>query len=33
MKFKLTYVVILIATILIVCKNSFNSLKEKCDAK
>ena len=28
MKFKLTYIVIPIATILTVCKNRFNSLKE-----
>ena len=28
MKFKLTYIVIPIATILVVCKNRFNSLKE-----
>lgn len=33
MKFKLTYIVIPIATILTVCKNSLNSLKEKLNAK
>lgn len=33
MKFKLTYIVIPIATILVVCKNVFNSLKEKLNAK
>lgn len=33
MKFKLTYIVIPIATILAVCKNVFNSLKEELNAK
>ena len=33
MKFKLTYIVIPVATVLTVCKNRFNSLKEKLNAK
>ena len=33
MKFKLTYIVIPIATILTVCKNRFNYLKEELNAK
>lgn len=33
MKFKLTYIVIPIATILTICKNVFNSLKEELNEK